>query len=50
VTATWRDERAHQENLSGGDTYRALDSADRLLTAVSAPQSDDVEKMTAELL
>ena len=41
---------AHQESFSGDDTYRALDSVHRLLLAVSASQSDDVEKMKNELL
>jgi predicted AAA+ superfamily ATPase len=36
--------------LSGDDAYRALDSSGRLLTAVSAPQADEVEKMKMELL
>ena len=41
---------AHQEAFSGDDAYRALDSAVRLLTAVSAPQADEIEKMKTELL
>lgn len=41
---------AHQQTFSGNDTYRALDSVERLLTAVSAPQAADVEKMKIELL
>src|SRR6266851_4096565 len=41
---------AHQQTFSGDDAYRALDSAGRLLTAVSAPQADEVEKMKMELL
>ena len=45
-----RNKWAHQEPLSTDDTYRALDSAARLLTAVSAPQAEDVEKMKMELL
>lgn len=40
---------AHQESFSSDDTDRALDSASRLLTAVSAPQSEDVNKMKMEL-
>jgi predicted AAA+ superfamily ATPase len=43
---TW----AHQGTFSGDDAYRALDSMGRLLTAVSAPQSDELEKMKTELL
>ncbi len=48
-----RDHRnlwAHQQPFSSDDAYRALDSAGRLLSAVSAPQSDDIEKMRMELL
>ncbi len=41
---------AHQDAISGDDAYRTLDSASRLLTAVSAPQSDELEKMKMELL
>ena len=45
-----RNRWAHQDTFSTDDTYRALDSAARLLTAVSAPQADDIEKMKMELL
>ncbi|HWF58999.1 MAG TPA: Swt1 family HEPN domain-containing protein [Nitrospira sp.] len=45
-----RNKWAHQNPFSSDDTYRALDSASRLLTAVSASQADDVEKMKMELL
>ena len=45
-----RNKWAHQEVFSGDDTYRALDSAARLLTAISAPQADEVDKMKMELL
>lgn len=45
-----RNKWAHQNPFSGDDAYRALDSASRLLTAVSASQADDVEKMKMELL
>jgi predicted AAA+ superfamily ATPase len=45
-----RNKWAHQNPFSGDDTYRALDSAARLLTAVSAPQAEDVERMKMELL
>jgi len=45
-----RNRWAHQEPFSSDDAYRALDSAARLLTAVSAPQADEVEKMKVELL
>ncbi|MEW6049321.1 MAG: Swt1 family HEPN domain-containing protein, partial [Bacillota bacterium] len=46
----WRNKWAHQEAFSSDDAYRALDSAARLLTAVSAPQAEEVERMKMELL
>jgi predicted AAA+ superfamily ATPase len=45
-----RNRWAHQESFSSDDTYRALDSVGRLLSAVSAPQADDIEKLKTELL
>jgi len=45
-----RNKWAHQEVFSSDDAYRALDSAARLLTAVSAPQANEIEKMKMELL
>jgi predicted AAA+ superfamily ATPase len=45
-----RNRWAHQETFSSDDAYRALDSSARLLTAVSASQADEVEKMKMELL
>jgi hypothetical protein len=45
-----RNKWAHQESFSSDDAYRALDSAGRLLTSVSAPQSAEIEKMKMELL
>ncbi len=45
-----RNKWAHQESFSSDDAYRALDSAGRLLTAVSAPQADEIEKTKMELL
>ena len=45
-----RNHWAHQSAFSGDDTYRALDSAARLLTAVSAPEASEVERMKTELL
>ena len=44
-----RNKWAHQEPFSSDDTDRALDSMTRLLTAVSAPQADAVNKMKLEL-
>jgi predicted AAA+ superfamily ATPase len=45
-----RNRWAHQNPFSSDDAYRALDSASRLLTAVSAQQADEVEKTKMELL
>ncbi|MCC6474792.1 MAG: DUF499 domain-containing protein [Burkholderiales bacterium] len=45
----WRNKWAHQDPFSGDDTDRALDSVTRLLTAVSAPQADEVGKLKMEL-
>ncbi len=44
-----RNKWAHQEPFSGDDADRALDSVERLLAAVSAPQADDVRKLKMEL-
>ncbi len=44
-----RNRWAHQEPFTGDDTDRALDSIARLLTAVSAPEADEVNKMKLEL-
>ena len=45
-----RNRWAHQEPFSGDDAYRALDTAGRLLTSVSASQAAEVEKLKMELL
>ena len=45
-----RNRWAHQEPFSTDDAYRALDSVSRLLSAVSAPQVEEIEKMKMELL
>lgn len=45
-----RNRWAHQNPFSSNDTLRALDSAARLLVAVSAPEADEVEKMRMELM
>ena len=42
--ASVRNSWAHQEAFSSDDAYRALDTSARLLTAVSAPQADEVER------
>ena len=44
-----RNKWAHQESFSSDDADRALDSAERLLAAVSAPQADEVRKVKLEL-
>jgi hypothetical protein len=46
----WRNAWAHQKAFSTDDTYRALDSAERLLRAISAPEVEEVEKLKQELL
>ena len=46
----WRNKWAHQKSFSTDDTYRALDSIARLLTAISAPQAREVDQMKQELL
>ena len=45
-----RNRWAHQEFFSSDDAYRALDTANRLLTAVSAKEAAELEKLKMELL
>jgi predicted AAA+ superfamily ATPase len=45
----WRNKWAHQAPFSSDDTDRALDSATRLLTAISALEADELGKMKIEL-
>ncbi len=45
-----RNKWAHQETFSSDDTYRSLDSASRLLAAVSAPEAAQIDKVKMELL
>jgi predicted AAA+ superfamily ATPase len=45
----WRNKWAHQAAISSDDADRALDSIHRLLTAVSAPEAEEVHKMKQEL-
>lgn len=45
-----RNRWAHQGAFSTDDAYRVLDSAERLLTAIAAPEADELEKMKTELL
>lgn len=45
-----RNKWAHQEPFSTNDAQRVLDSATRLLTAISAPQAEEIERMRMELM
>ena len=45
-----RNEWAHQKQFSTDDTYRALDSVQRLLSAISAEQAVEVERSKQEVL
>ncbi len=45
-----RNRWAHHTPFSSDDAYRALDSMDRLLSAVSAPQAKEIEKQKMALL
>ena len=46
---TVRNDWAHNKNFSTDDAHRALDSTARLLSSISAPQADIVEKQKKEL-
>ena len=46
---SWRNKWAHQERFSSDDADRCLDSAERLLSAVSAPQANEVGKIKRDL-
>ena len=45
-----RNRWAHQENFTGDDTYRTLDSIERLLSAISAPEAAEVQRRKMEVL
>ena len=45
-----RNKWAHQEPFTTDDTYRALDSISRLLTAISAEEAEEIEKQKQEVL
>ncbi len=45
-----RNAWAHRRTFSTDDAYRALDSANRLLTAIAAPEAAEVDKQKQELL
>ena len=45
----WRNKWAHQEHFSSDDADRMLDSAERLLAAISASQAAELNRMKMEL-
>ena len=45
----WRNKWAHQEPFVSDDADRALDSAERLLTAIAATQANEVARIKREL-
>ncbi len=45
----WRNRWAHQFKFPTADTERALDSAERLLKSINAPQADEVGRIRREL-
>ena len=45
-----RNNWAHQKPFSSDEAYRAIDSAARLLTAVSAPQANELDALKTEML
>jgi predicted AAA+ superfamily ATPase len=45
-----RNKWAHQATFTSDDAYRALDSVGRILTAVSAPETEEIDRMKNELL
>src|SRR5437870_1807337 len=50
LQARYGDDWAHEAPFSSDDAYRASDSAARLLSAVSAPEAEEVERQKQELL
>ena len=47
---THRNDWAHQEPFSDDETYRAVDSAYRLLAAVSAPEAKELDALKTKIL
>ena len=45
-----RNRWAHQDAFSSDDTYRAMDTAHRLLEAIGAPDSNELERQKQEFL
>ena len=48
-TRDWRNKWAHNLPISSKDAYRALDTLERLLELIDAPEAGDVGKSKAEL-
>jgi predicted AAA+ superfamily ATPase len=46
----WRNKWAHNEPFTHDDAYRALDTIERLLTVIDAPQASDVGAAKSELM
>lgn len=45
-----RNKWAHQQIFSSDDAYRALDSTGRLLSAISATEAQEADRMKTEIL
>lgn len=45
-----RNRWAHQESFSTDDTYRALDTINRLLSAISSPEAAEVDRQKSDLI
>jgi predicted AAA+ superfamily ATPase len=45
-----RNRWAHQKSFSVDDTYRALDSMQRFLSAISAPEAEEIDKQKQQIL
>src|SRR6266540_1749101 len=45
-----RNRWAHQKSFSVDDTYRALDSMQRFLSAISAPEAGEIDKQKQQIL
>jgi HEAT repeat protein len=46
----WRNAWAHHHSISSEDAYRILDTAERLLSAIQAPQAEEVRQLRLEVL
>jgi HEAT repeat protein len=46
----WRNAWAHHHSISSEDAYRILDTAERLLSAIQAPQAGEVRQLRLEVL